>query len=126
MPVDVQLDFDRGVPLYRQIADAVLSALSTGTLTQGEQLPTIHELARRLDVNPNTVARAYRDLEQGGHIVSRRGRGTFPALRTPDPIDAQSAMRDIYERAISDAARQKISAQDLLTYFQETLDESSR
>ncbi len=125
MPVEVQLDYDRGVPIYRQIIDAVLSALSTGTLSLGEQLPTIHELARRIDVNPNTVARAYRDLEQGGHLVSRRGRGTFPAPRSPDPIDAGTALREIYDRAIADASRHKISAQDLVAYFQDTLDDTS-
>lgn len=125
MPVEVQLDYDRGVPIYRQIIDAVLSALSTGSLCVGEQLPTIHELARRIDVNPNTVARAYRDLEQGGHLVSRRGRGTFPAPRSPDPVDTRSALREIYDRAITDASRHKISAQELVAFFQDTLDDTS-
>ncbi len=126
MPVEIQLDYDRGVPIYRQIVDAVLSALSTGAVALGEQLPTIHELARRLDINPNTVARAYRDLEQGGHIVSKRGRGTFPTPRLPAPAEAPDIMREIYDRAIAHAARHKISAHDLVTFFQETLDETSR
>ena len=126
MPVDVELDYDRGVPIYRQISEAVLSALSTGALVLGEQLPTIHELARRLEVNPNTVARAYRDLEREGHIVARRGRGTFPAPRTPRTIDIRTTLRGIYDRAVQDAARHKISARELVTYFQEALDESSR
>jgi len=126
MPVDIQLDYDRGVPIYRQIIDAVLSALSTGAVGSGEQLPTIQELARRLDINPNTVARAYRDLEQGGHIVSKRGRGTFPAARLPAPAEAPDIMREIYDRAIADAARHKINARDLVAFFQETLDDTSR
>lgn len=126
MPVEIQLDYDRGVPIYRQIVDAVLSALGTGAVALGEQLPTIHELARRLDINPNTVARAYRDLEQGGHIVSKRGRGTFPAPRLPAPAEAPDIMREIFDRAIADASRHKISAQDLVAFFQETLDETSR
>lgn len=126
MPLEFQLDYDRGVPIYRQIIDAVLSALSTGTLSVGEQLPTIHDLARRIDVNPNTVARAYRDLERDGHIVSRRGRGTFPAPRKPAPVDAQATLRQIYDRAIADAARHNIGARQLVTYFQETLDETTR
>lgn len=126
MPVEIQLDYDRGVPIYRQIIDAVLSALSTGTVKLGEQLPTIHELARRLDVNPNTVARAYRDLEQGGHIVSKRGRGTFPAPRTPAPLDTDATLRELYDRAVADAARHKISAQDLVAYFQKAFDEQTR
>lgn len=126
MPLEFQLDYDRGVPIYRQITDAVLSALSTGTLALGEQLPTIHQLARDLDVNPNTVARAYRDLEQGGHIVSRRGRGTFPAPRKPSPVDVHATLRQLYDRTIADAARHNISAHDVVTFFKETLDETTR
>ncbi len=128
MPVDFQLDYDRGVPIYRQITEAILAALSTGALQVQEQLPTIHELARRLGVNPNTVARSYRDLERDGHIVATRGRGTFPAPRTPQPLDRDSVLAEIFSRALQDAARHKISAPDLVAYFQEALndDESTR
>lgn len=122
MPVDFQLDYDRGVPIYRQITEAILAALSTGTLQVHEQLPTIHELARRLGVNPNTVARSYRDLERDGHITATRGRGTFPAPRTPEPLERDKVLAEIFERALQDAARHKISASDLVAYFQEALE----
>jgi GntR family transcriptional regulator len=121
MPVEIQLDYDRGVPIYRQITDAVLAALSTGRLSVSEQLPTIHELARRLGVNPNTVARSYRDLERDGHIVATRGRGTFPAPRTPEPADREQTLQQIFDRALHDAARHKIPASELVAYFQEAL-----
>jgi GntR family transcriptional regulator len=86
MPLPVlQLRYDAGVPVYRQICDAVLLALAHGELRRDEQLPTIHELARQLDVNPNTVVRAYRELERGGHLVAERGRGTFAAGATRPP-----------------------------------------
>ena len=55
-----------------------MNALARQQLRPDEPLPTIHQLARELDVNPNTVARAYRELEQAGHVVGQRGRGTFP------------------------------------------------
>jgi DNA-binding transcriptional regulator YhcF (GntR family) len=89
MSLDLRIDYDRGVPVYRQIYDAVIAALASGALASDEQLPTIHELAKQLKINPNTVARAYRDLDQDGYIVALRGRGTFPSpdqqSTTPPP-----------------------------------------
>lgn len=119
MPLDVQIDYDRGVPVYRQIYEAVTAALATGALAKDEQLPTIHELAQRLAVNPNTVARAYRELDQDGYIVSQRGVGTFPAEdREPTAAaDKQRALRTIFDRAVAEAARYGISASDVIRYF---------
>src|SRR5829696_1226640 len=98
MPLDVRIDYDRGVPVYRQIYEAVTAALASGVLARDEQLPTIHELAQRLQINPNTVARAYRELDQDGYIVSQRGRGTFPTERTTTTAaDKQRALRSIFE-----------------------------
>jgi GntR family transcriptional regulator len=120
MPLDVEIDYERGVPVYRQIVEAVLAALSTQRLASHEQLPTIHELAARLDINPNTVARAYRELERGGHIVARRGRGTFAAPLPPGPeekADREAILRDIYHRAITEGARHAIGAREIARYF---------
>ncbi len=114
----ITLDYDRGVPVYRQIAEAVLRALAMGELTGSEQLPTIHQLAARLEVNPNTVARSYRELERDGHIISRRGRGSFPAPnRPPQDRDDETILGEIYERAIAEGARQGLSVRDIKNYF---------
>ena len=120
MPLEVEIEYERGLPVYRQIVEAVLAALSTGRLAREEQLPTIHELAARLDVNPNTVARAYRELEREGHIIARRGRGTFAAPAPPgsaDTVDREAVLRDIYLRAIADGARYAIGAREIARYF---------
>jgi GntR family transcriptional regulator len=119
--VELEIDYQRGVPVYRQIVEAVLAALSTGRLARDEQLPTIHQLAARLDVNPNTVARAYRELERDGNIVAHRGRGTFPAPRRPEPIDRDAVLADIYRRALAEGARHDIDARDIARYFQEAV-----
>lgn len=119
MPLDVSIDYDRGVPVYRQIYEAVTAALAAGALAKDEQLPTIHELAQRLSVNPNTVARAYRELDQDGYIVSHRGVGTFPAEdREPTKAaDKQRALRNIFDRAVAEAARHGIAASEVIRYF---------
>ena len=119
MPLALAIDYDRGIPVYRQIYDAVLAALASGALARDEQLPTIHELAKQLAINPNTVARAYRDLDQDGYIVAQRGRGTFPAAeRTLDAADKQRTLRTIFDDAVTAAARHGIAASDVIRYFQ--------
>ena len=67
------------MPIYRQIANQVKYLVAVGRLSVGEQLPTVRALAERLIVNPNTVARAYRELESSGVITSRQGSGAFVA-----------------------------------------------
>ena len=119
MPLDLRIDYDRGVPVYRQIYEAVTTALASGALARNEQLPTIHDLAKQLAINPNTVARAYRDLDQDGFIVSQRGRGTFPSEEhVPSAADKKAALRSIFDRAIADAARSGIPATEVIRYFQ--------
>ena len=117
MPFDLQIDYDRGVPVYRQIYDAITAALASGALARDEQLPTIHELAKRLAINPNTVARAYRELDAAGYISTQRGKGSFPTDTPPALDDKDGALRSIYDRAVSEAARHGIGAPELVRYF---------
>ena len=77
----IQIRTRSDVPLHRQISDGVRMAVSTGRLRVGDELPSVRGMAVRLRVNPNTVARAYRDLEAQGVLEARRGRGTYIARR---------------------------------------------
>ncbi len=83
-PPQVQLDSSR--PLYEQFADLIRSDLARGRLLPGQRLPSIRELAAYFRVNPNTVMRAYQDLEREGFVVTFRGQGTFVAT-DPQGID---------------------------------------
>ncbi len=71
------LDLQSGMPVYRQIIDQVRSGIASGSLTAGDQLPTVRQLAVDLAINPNTVMRAYRELELGGLLETHQGTGTF-------------------------------------------------
>jgi GntR family transcriptional regulator len=73
----LKLDLRSGVPVYRQIIDQVRGGIAAGTLTAGDQLPTVRQLAVDLAINPNTVLRAYRELELGGALETHQGTGTF-------------------------------------------------
>jgi GntR family transcriptional regulator len=72
-----RLDLQSGVPVYRQIIDQVRGGMASGALTVGDQLPTVRQLAVDLSINPNTVVRAYRELELGGLLETHQGTGTF-------------------------------------------------
>src|ERR1700756_5999555 len=80
-----------GVPVYRQLVDQVRSGMASGSLNAGDQLPTVRQLAVDLAINPNTVLRAYRELELGGLLETHQGTGTFVANKK---VENSSAERD--------------------------------
>ena len=82
---DLRIDQHSPTPLYHQIADQVRQPIATEQLKPGDHLPTVRELAHSLNVNQNTVVRAYLVLEQERVVVSRRGGGTVVAMNTDDP-----------------------------------------
>ena len=83
------LDLHSGVPVYRQIIDQVRGAIASGTLAPGAQLPTVRQLAVDLTINPNTVVRAYRELELGGLLETQQGTGTFISTLKIPHADAE-------------------------------------
>ncbi len=78
------LDLHTGVPVYRQLIDQVRAAVASGSLNSGDQLPTVRQLAVDLAINPNTVMRAYRELELGGMLETHQGTGTFISDKKPE------------------------------------------
>ena len=91
MPFAFRLDSHSGVPVYRQLIDQVQGALASGTLKPGDQLPTVRLVAVELAINPNTVLRAYREMEIRGILDSQQGTGTFIADR---PAEASNGHRE--------------------------------
>lgn len=77
------LDLQSGVPVYRQIIDQIRGAIASGALTTGDQLPTVRQLAVDLSINPNTVVRAYKELELSGQLETQQGTGTFISEKKP-------------------------------------------
>ena len=83
------LDLNSGVPVYRQIIAQVRGGIASGALAAGDQLPTVRQLAVDLEVNPNTVVRAYRELEFGGLLETHQGTGTFISAQKMKRADAE-------------------------------------
>lgn len=84
-----RLDPHSGVPVYRQLIDQVNGAIASGALKPGDQLPTVRLVAVALEINPNTVLRAYREMEIRGILDTQQGTGTFVAERPAPPSKQQ-------------------------------------
>ena len=98
------LDLHTGVPVYRQLVDQVRAGIASGSLVTGDQLPTVRQLAVDLAINPNTVMRAYRELELGGLLETHQGTGTFIANKKIERASAERE-RQLVQMASEFAAR---------------------
>lgn len=85
-PLPLHLDFRSGLPIYVQIMNQIDQQVSGGSLKPGDQLPTVRALASELRVNFNTVARAYRLLDEAGLISTQQGRGTYIMEKVPPEV----------------------------------------
>ena len=100
---DFAIDYESGLPTWIQVKNRVAYLIGSGEFAVGEKLPTVRELAIRLDISYNTVNRAYMDLEREGYIVTRKGRGTFVAERRS--VGADLATDSAIELLIDDMIR---------------------
>ena len=90
MALQIHIDLKSGVPFYRQIIDQVKAAIATETIAAGDRLPTVRQLAVDLSINPNTVSRAYTELELTGLVETQMGSGTFVGNRPVERDDVES------------------------------------
>ena len=112
----LQIDFRSGLPIYTQIVNQVQSQIASGVLQPGDQLPTVRALAEELRVNFNTVARAYRILDEARIISTQQGRGTY-ITEIPPPNVSEKLRRETLEaltqRYISEATRLEFSKSEI-------------
>lgn len=122
------LDLHTGVPVYRQIVDQVRGAIAAGALRPGDQLPTVRQLAVDLEVNPNTVVRAYRELEHDGLLETHQGTGSFISdQKMPGADDErQRQLRQIVSDTVARAGAAGFTIQDLLDELRNAADEPIR
>ncbi|MGQ9607331.1 MAG: GntR family transcriptional regulator [Thermogutta sp.] len=124
----LQIDPGDAAPIYEQISRQIQFAVASGSLGPGDRVPSVRELARRLAVNPNTVARAYRELQALGILDARRGLGLAVA---PDAVDRCRDQRGrwIRERlaqVVGEALRAKVSARQIQSMLQDVIQTLSR
>jgi len=119
----IRVDATSFVPIYEQIKKEILRLVTTGRLKVRDPLPSIRDLAAELIVNPNTVARAYRELEQDGLVSAQKGRGSFVARR-PEPgadKDIQAHLARVMDEAVAEARKFGLGEGGIQRLFEERL-----
>lgn len=89
-------------PIYEQVRDGLRRLIVSGTLPLGEKLPSVRELSTQLTINPNTLQRAYRELETEGYICSVAGRGSYVCVQIPDDPARQDALLQQFDAAVQE------------------------
>jgi GntR family transcriptional regulator len=95
--IDFRLDKNSFVPFYRQLIDMILAGVASGRLLPGERLPTIRDMAVRLEVNPNTVAKAYSQLQIQGVVDTQQGTGVFVRPPSGRKVTSREEQRNLEE-----------------------------
>lgn len=121
------IDPKSGVPFYRQIIERVKVAVARGRLAPGDKLPTVRQLAVDLSVNPNTVVRAYRQLEFEGVIVTQQGSGTFVGQKKVeiDQVERQRMLDQILTELLARAQAYGLGAEELLEALRQRKEEKA-
>jgi GntR family transcriptional regulator len=127
-PFGFHLDAKSGVPVYRQIIDQILGALASGRVSGGTQLPTVRQVAVDLSINPNTVVRAYRELEIRGIVSTQQGIGTFitPNRIEPDEAERQRLLSEFVGECMARAGAMGFRAGEVIARIHEFVGEQRR
>ncbi len=123
--MEISIDQKSGVPLYRQIIESVKFAIARGDLGPGDRLPTVRRLAVDLEVNPNTVIRAYREMEIQGVLDTQQGSGTFVTGQSPevDSLERQRMLDQILTELLARASDYGFSLGEVLDGLQQLKEE---
>jgi GntR family transcriptional regulator len=119
--IEFRVELGSGVPPYRQIVQQVQQALRLGVLREGDQLPTVKEVVGQVAINPNTVLKAYRELELQGLAAGRPGVGTFITRSLADAsLGAHRALRGDLQRWLTKARRAGLDDDGIAALFEAT------
>lgn len=118
------IDLTSRIPIYEQIHDNIISLIVKGTLSENDQLPSVRALAKNTGVNPNTVAKAYQELERNGIIYSVPGRGSF--IAKPDSSVYQSAVLSDFDKAVDASYERGIPRETLKEHIDSIYDKREK
>ena len=114
--IEIKLDVQSGVPFYRQVIDQVKAAIATESISPGDRLPTVRQLAVDLSINPNTVSRAYTELELTGLVETQIGSGTFVGSRQVkrNDVERRRVLNQLCQEFLSRASTHGFNLDDVL------------
>lgn len=120
----VQLDYRDAKPIYEQIKQGLRRLVISHAISENEKLPSVRELASRLAINPNTIQRAYRELESEGYLYSIPGKGTFAAPQPPVHSQRQKELFSHFDEIVTELLFLSIRTEELTTRIQQLAERS--
>lgn len=121
-----QIDFASRVPIYEQLCTNIIKLASAGVFKSGDKLPPVRILATQLGINPNTVAKAYRELESQGYIFSTVGRGSFLTDKLTESNAKKMIALDNFKEAAKNACLFGVSKDEMVEIIENTFKSSQR
>jgi GntR family transcriptional regulator len=120
----IKIETSSFTPLYEQVKGGIKRRISLGDLRPNETLPSIRDLAEELLINPNTVARAYRELESEGFIYTRKGKGSYVTDNSTALVqkEREFLLNQVLDRAISEARGLRLSPEQIKRVFEQRID----
>ena len=122
--IEFKLDLKSGVPFYRQIVDQIRYGIASKRLLPGEQLPTVRDLAVQLEINPNTVRKAYSELEILGVLDTQQGTGTFVAVKEIEigDVEKDRMLSQICDELVARGQQYNLTLNDIVNHLQRRLE----
>ena len=115
----IQINYRDSRPLYEQIKDQIRRLITSGVLTADEKLPSVRELAAQLAINPNTIQRAYHDLESDGYLYRISGRGTFVSETTGDQSPRKNELMALLGDIVTELLYLSVTEDELTSYIRQ-------
>lgn len=120
--IELSVEYHSGIPVYKQIITAFVTAIDLGELATGDKLPSIRELSKSLNINPNTTAKVYRELELTGMIESKAGSGSFVLPQIEKVLSAgekSDHLKKMVKYLMQEAKKIQLTEKDVLDYIQD-------
>ena len=115
----IKLNYRDAKPIYEQVKDDLRRLVISGAIREGEKIPSVRELAVRLSINPNTIQRAYHDLEQEGYIYMVSGKGSFAAPLGEVSAQRRKEVAAVFEEVVRELLSMGCSPEDLIKWIDE-------
>ena len=121
----LNLDGQSRVPFYLQVVQQIKRLIVSGAILPGDQLPAVRDMARDLVLNPNTIAKAYQELERDGVVETRRGLGTFACAPTStmSALERRATVQELLKKVLLEAEQIKVPAEEVAEILTELIEE---
>ena len=119
----IHLDYRDSRPIYEQVKDSLRRLMVTGVLAPGDKLPSVRSMASQLSINPNTIQRAYNELEQEGYIYSVAGRGSFVSGTADADAARRETLKEDLRKLVGELRYLGVTYEDAMTLIKEVYEQ---